>query len=130
MKLVIGGAYQGKTDAACQLFGYAKENIADGSVCSLDEITKCTAISSFHLYMKRWLKENPEKSAEDLANFIISENPTVLIITNEIGYGIVPMEREERDWREFTGRVCCILAKEADTVVRVVAGVPMFLKKV
>ena len=51
-----------------------------------------------------------------------------LILCREVGSGVIPMNKEERDWREAVGRLCCALAKEATAVVRVVAGIPVALK--
>ena len=44
-------------------------------------------------------------------------------ISTEIGYGVVPMDKGDREWRETVGRTCCYIAKKADEVVRVVCGV-------
>ena len=46
----------------------------------------------------------------------------------EIGCGIVPIDRADENWREAVGRLCCALAQKADAVVRVIAGVPQFIK--
>ena len=51
------------------------------------------------------------------------QNPRIVIVTNEVGYGIVPMEKEERVWRELCGRTCTNLASFADEVVRVCCGI-------
>ena len=51
-----------------------------------------------------------------------------LILCREVGSGVIPLDRSEREWREAVGRLCCALAKEATAVVRVVCGVPIVLK--
>ena len=51
-----------------------------------------------------------------------------LVLCREVGSGVIPMDRSEREWREAVGRLCCALAKEATAVVRVVCGVPIALK--
>ena len=51
-----------------------------------------------------------------------------LILCREVGSGVIPMDRSEREWREAVGRLCCALAKEATAVVRVIAGIPVALK--
>ena len=51
-----------------------------------------------------------------------------LILIDEIGSGIIPMEKTERIWREKVGRAGCILAEHADTVIRVICGIPLALK--
>lgn len=47
---------------------------------------------------------------------------------DEIGCGVVPLDRSDRDWREAVGRLCCALADQADLVVLVVCGLPQVLK--
>ena len=51
-----------------------------------------------------------------------------VVICREVGCGVVPIDRMEREWRECVGRVCCKLAKDADAVVRVFAGIPIVMK--
>lgn len=50
------------------------------------------------------------------------------VICDEIGCGVVPMERSERDRREAVGRLCCALAQEADQVYRVFCGMAQQIK--
>ena len=60
---------------------------------------------------------NPERITKEL-----------VIIMNEVGSGVVPMDKEERAWRESVGRVSCLFAKKADRVYRLIAGIPQRLK--
>ena len=53
---------------------------------------------------------------------LIEKNPSVIIIADEIGCGVVPVEKSDRDLRELCGRLNCMLAERADKVVRVVCG--------
>ena len=46
----------------------------------------------------------------------------------EVGSGIVPIDPEERAWRERVGRMSSALAERADAVVRMVCGIPVVLK--
>ena len=52
----------------------------------------------------------------------------LVIIMNEVGSGVVPMDKDERLWRESVGRVSCIFSKRADRVYRLIAGIPQRLK--
>lgn len=52
----------------------------------------------------------------------------MVIISEDMGSGIVPIDKFEREYREINGRVNCILAKEADEVYRVVCGIGMRIK--
>lgn len=51
-----------------------------------------------------------------------------LVLCREVGCGVVPLSSEERRYREAVGRLCVLLAQRAESVVRVVAGLPMALK--
>jgi len=51
-----------------------------------------------------------------------------VVIATEVGGGIVPVDPEERAARERAGRLNCLLAERAETVVRVFCGIPMVLK--
>jgi adenosylcobinamide kinase/adenosylcobinamide-phosphate guanylyltransferase len=59
----------------------------------------------------------------------IKESPTSLIlVTNEVGMGIVPIEPLARRFRDLSGMANQRVAEAADTVVFMVSGIPMFLK--
>ena len=51
-----------------------------------------------------------------------------MIISDEIGNGIVPVDAFERDYRERTGRMLITLASQADEVVRVICGIGQKIK--
>jgi len=51
-----------------------------------------------------------------------------IVIATELGGGLVPFERAEREKREAAGRLACLLAERADTVVRVCCGLGQVLK--
>ena len=51
-----------------------------------------------------------------------------IVISNEVGMGIVPPYKLGRTYRDVLGRANQILAKEADQVVLMVAGLPWTLK--
>ena len=51
-----------------------------------------------------------------------------VVIAAEVGGGIVPVGTAERAARERAGRLNCLLAERADTVIRVFCGIPMVIK--
>ena len=51
-----------------------------------------------------------------------------VVISTETGGGVVPADAGERAAREAAGRLACLLAERADTVVRVFCGLPTALK--
>ncbi|NOD64184.1 bifunctional adenosylcobinamide kinase/adenosylcobinamide-phosphate guanylyltransferase [Ruegeria sp. HKCCD9179] len=52
----------------------------------------------------------------------------VVIVSNEVGHGIVPDNALARQFREAQGRLNIALAAQADLVVQVTAGLPSVLK--
>lgn len=54
----------------------------------------------YHLWVKRLLKDGADVRA--LTGQLLLEHPDCIIISDEIGNGIVPMEHEEREYRELT----------------------------
>lgn len=124
MILITGGAYSGKTDFAMRRFGLSKTDILDGAECSREQAYSCRAMKDFHLFVKRFGAENGARLAEE----IYARNPDIIVITNEIGSGIIPMEKDDRIWREETGRACCYIAAKSDAVVRMCCGIPAVIK--
>ncbi len=51
-----------------------------------------------------------------------------IIVSNEVGLGIVPNNRLGRDFRDIGGRVNQIVAKKADIVYFMVSGIAMKIK--
>ena len=51
-----------------------------------------------------------------------------IVTCSEVGAGIVPLDAQERAWREAVGRMSCELASQANVVVRMVCGIPVVLK--
>ena len=52
----------------------------------------------------------------------------MILVTNEVGTGIVPENRLAREYRDLVGSVNQQLAELADQVVMVVAGIPVWIK--
>ena len=160
MKLIIGGAFQGKTQAALDMTGLGELDIIDGGSCSLQEIQNARGpfiLDRFHELVRRALDdgmeeterpaqaERPEQEEqtaqaehvqqavslaglEQLVTDGTLAGEALAIVCNELGCGVVPMERSDRAWREKTGRLLCELAKQAPEVYRVTAGIAVRIK--
>lgn len=126
MILIVGGAFQGKKKAAMEITGLTEKEILDGSSCLFEEIYSAKGICHFHEYIKRMLEE--EIDTQGFLNRVYEENPQIVLISTELGYGVVPMQAFDRKYRELTGRICCEAAQKADGVYRVVAGIPVCIK--
>ncbi len=116
MILVIGGAGQGKLDYVLEKTGYGP-----GDVARDPEAARTKPIFAG---LEAWLRTYPAGSLDGL----LEANPGVIILCDEVGCGVVPMDREERAWREAVGRLCCALAARAGRVERVFCGLGMTLK--
>lgn len=123
MILVTGGAFQGKTDFVKSRFS---GSMIDGENCDFNSVIFARCVNNYHLLVKRLIErgENPIAFTERLCR----ENPRIIVIMNEIGGGIVPIEKEDRIWREQTGRAGCIIAAFSDIVVRLCCGIPTVVK--
>ncbi|ABG30846.1 bifunctional adenosylcobinamide kinase/adenosylcobinamide-phosphate guanylyltransferase [Roseobacter denitrificans] len=64
----------------------------------------------------------------DFLNAIRTCRAPVVVVSNEVGQGIVPDNAMARTFREAQGRLNIALADQADTVVLVTAGLPLVLK--
>ncbi len=58
----------------------------------------------------------------------IQHNTKVVLITNEIGLGIVPEKKLSREFRDIAGRINQYLASESNEVFLVVSGIPVKIK--
>ena len=124
MRIITGGAFQGKRAFAEKL--YPGVEWTDGGRCALDEIRTCRAVYGFHEFVKRWLEQG--KSWEELASLMLEENRDLILICDEIGCGLVPVDAFEREYRESTGRVMNALTEQAERVDRVVCGIGRRIK--
>jgi len=52
----------------------------------------------------------------------------IFVVTNEVGWGIVPENALARRFREIAGRANRLAAERADEVVLMVSGIPLTLK--
>lgn len=136
--LIIGAAYQGKRSHAEQqyrLMAGREPAVGDGSQVDLAASLDWPVIDHLHEALRRlpadenlyqaaiagWLDELDRLRQQDPARLQI-------IILDEIGAGLVPLDAGDRLWRERCGRLGCRLAEAADRVDRVWCGLPVNLK--
>ena len=107
MELVIGGAFQGKLTWALAHYGLTMDDVCDLAVSEPRE-----SLSRREADMERYLP--------------LFEN--AVVVCREVSGGIVPMDGEERAWRERHGTFMQELARRADHVTRVFCGLTEGLK--
>lgn len=126
MIMITGGAFSGKKDYAKKRFGFSDEEILNGENCSLEAVFSAKCIADFQLIVKRLLEENADVQA--FTERLCKENPNAVVIINEIGAGIIPLEKSDRIWREETGRSGCLIARNSSEVIRLACGIPTTIK--
>lgn len=75
-----------------------------------------------------WDVQNLAAEAPDLSALAEALSQREIVIATESGGGLVPVDPRERAAREAAGRLSCLLAQRADTVIRVCCGLPQALK--
>ncbi|MFI3325633.1 MAG: bifunctional adenosylcobinamide kinase/adenosylcobinamide-phosphate guanylyltransferase [Clostridia bacterium] len=105
MIFITGGKSQGKTEFAKSF----KLNLTD----NLEDL------------IKNWLEEN--KNIEEKINELFIDEKSVIVCL-EVGCGIVPLDKQERIYREVVGRTACLVAKKADEVYRLNCGIAQKIK--
>ncbi len=66
--------------------------------------------------------------AAKTAGFLKTSEKNTLIVTNELGMGIIPGSREVREYRNIAGKVNGIFAGMSETAYFVVSGIGMKIK--
>lgn len=124
MILILGGAYNGKLK-----FVKEKYNIND------EEISFCTnehleldkkVLCGIHIFTRACVlkKLNSLEILENNLEYLKDK----IIICDEINSGIVPMEKQNRAWREETGRALQLLSKHSSSVYRIFFGIEEQIK--
>lgn len=103
--MIIGGQGEDK-------LGYCKKNF---------EFDRLSVIEDLHIHLREMFLKDENAFIDKLASKDI-------IIADEIGYGIVPIEKEQRQFRDYYGSICTELAKRADRVIRIVCGIEQLIK--
>lgn len=124
MELVIGGAYQGKLTWVCR-----RDCLQVGDLFDCTQGFPTTrARCYYHLEALSWLCVQQgwqvEKRLWDLGPLF----QDAILICRDIGAGVVPMDSQERAWREQNGRMLQLLARESEHVTRIFCGLAEVLK--
>lgn len=71
---------------------------------------------------------DPDDEALALAEGLSALSGPVVLVSNEVGLGLVPETSLGRAFRDHAGRLHQTIAREADRVVFIAAGLPLILK--
>ena len=127
VEVYTGGAFQGKLEYVLEKKGYGRDSVLEGAV--INPLT-CTSgykiINHFHEFIRNYV-DKPEE-VNEFAEMLVRTRDDIIIITDQVGCGIVPLDRTEREWRELHGRVMCRLASNAKHVERIICGMGQVIK--
>jgi adenosyl cobinamide kinase/adenosyl cobinamide phosphate guanylyltransferase len=98
----------------------------EGALAQAPE-TACVLVDCLTLWVSNLMgqgltDEEIEERAGKAASLAATRDPPSVVITNEVGSGIVPVNDLDRRYRDLLGRVNAIWAESAARVLLVVAG--------
>jgi len=89
----------------------------------------CLTLWITNMMLKAYSEKEILSAAEALAGFAGRAEAQVIVVSNEVGMGIVPDNVLGRNFRDTQGRVNQIFAAQAKKVYFMVAGLPLKVKK-
>ncbi|WP_251860128.1 bifunctional adenosylcobinamide kinase/adenosylcobinamide-phosphate guanylyltransferase [Clostridium sp. Marseille-Q2269] len=123
--------YEGYMDLGEVIKNYKEKNIL------LDCVTTTITNLMFHkeIDYENITEEELDRILEGIKkqfnNLIISsthENKNIILVTNEVGYGVVPPYKLGRIFRDFQGIINKFIASLSDEVYLVACGIPLKIK--
>ncbi len=93
-----------------------------------DYIIDCLTTWITNLIIKGYKEKDIIRKVERLIENIKDANCSAIIISNEVGWGIVPENKLARDFRDIIGIVHQIIAENSDIFYLMVSGIPLKLK--
>ena len=108
MIFIIGGYGQGQEEYASQNYGQ-----------------ECIVCSNVNKYIE--MGDTVDKAYENIMA-LASDRLDAVVIGIEVGNGIVPIDKDERQKRDMIGSLQIKLAKSADSVIRVICGLGTKIK--
>lgn len=93
----------------------------------------CALVDCLTLWLSNLLLREDQKFAEQQIDRLLAILPTldfsVLLVANEVGWGIVPDNLLARQFRDLAGRAHQKIAAMATEVILTVAGIPLTVKR-
>ncbi|MCL5674901.1 MAG: bifunctional adenosylcobinamide kinase/adenosylcobinamide-phosphate guanylyltransferase [Candidatus Omnitrophica bacterium] len=91
-------------------------------------IIDCLTLWVSNLMMKKYKEKNIMEEANKIMESAKKINSSVIIVSTEVGSGIVPTNKIAREFRDIMGRVHQTIAKKSDEVYLMTAGIPVKIK--
>jgi adenosylcobinamide kinase / adenosylcobinamide-phosphate guanylyltransferase len=91
-------------------------------------LEECSNIDIIETDEAAYIETRVKQEIEKLIEIINNSQSTFIIVTNEVGMGVVPEYPSGRVFRDIAGRANQMLAKVADEVHLCVSGIPVKIK--
>ncbi len=114
MIFVTGPRFSGKRTYLQKALGLSDEAFAEKASCEVQELLR-----------KKDEREDCAKQVAELADALSRHE---IVTASETGCGVIPLDADERAFREAAGRLSCLLTERADVVIRMCCGLPEILK--
>jgi adenosylcobinamide kinase/adenosylcobinamide-phosphate guanylyltransferase len=113
--------------------GWITHEIPLALAATLDRLGQGTApvlVECLTLWLSNVMLDggNPDEETERLEQVMASARAPIVLVSNEVGLGIVPDNALARRFRDAQGRLNQRLAARADEVLLMVAGLPIVAK--
>ena len=97
---------------------------------AIDGEGRAILVDCLTLWVTNLMMEERDMAAEfaALAGWLPKARARLVIVSNEVGLGIVPENRMARDFRDHAGRLHQIIAAETAEVYFIAAGLPLKMK--
>ena len=107
---------------------YLPEAIIESSLSSDVVLADCLTLWVSNLMMEFETFENIKKHVEKLVDSLGKASCPVILVSNEVGTGIVPENKLARLFRDIVGFTNQKAASVSDNVIWMVAGIPVNIK--
>lgn len=108
------------------------ENRFDLGAVLGEESNRLVLIDSLTLWLSHWQEEGrgEDQILSDLEQNVKAERraTSLIVVGDEVGLGLVPINADLRAFRDLCGRANQLVAREADHVELMVAGLPLVMK--
>lgn len=146
MRLYIGGYGQGKlryvlnkvhTEEVCivdeknykdYIDEISNKYDANSSISKMNNAESTLIVNHVHLIVRDMLKQVLGIDEIETEIMKLVDIDGSVVICDEIGNGLIPMERFEREYRDAVGEILQKLASKAAMVTRLVCGIGMVIK--
>jgi adenosylcobinamide kinase / adenosylcobinamide-phosphate guanylyltransferase len=92
-------------------------------------LVDCVTVYVANVMGARKSKSNPKECIQALCDAILESKACVVVVSNEVGSGVVPPYRSGRIYRDLLGQMNQKIAQIADKVVLMIAGMPVTVKE-